>query len=77
MVHYDSMGLVSLQLIAVRFLNFLPSKLSRDFSNFAECRYYTTFKGQCFRIAQGSSHMIGHAGSPICVVHDDVTLTRS
>jgi len=43
-------------------------------SNFAQCRYYWTFKGPYFRIAWGWSYC---AGSPICIVFVDMTLTRS
>jgi len=46
-------------------------------SNFAECRYYTNFKWPYFRNAGGYGHMVGQAGSPMCIVHTDVTLTWS
>jgi len=63
MADFDNMG-PSLQLIGARFLNFL-------LSNFAECRYYRTFKGlYCLRLGL-------LAGSPICIVHADMTLIQS
>jgi len=46
-------------------------------SNFADCRHYRTFIGLYFRIAWCYSHMVGYAGSPIRIVHADMTLTRS
>jgi len=46
-------------------------------SNFAECQHYRTFIGLYFRIAWCYSHMVGYAGSPIRIVHADMTLTRS
>jgi len=44
-------------------------------SNFAERRYYTNLKSPYFRSAGGYGHMAGHAGSPMCIAHTDVTLT--
>jgi len=44
-------------------------------SNFSECRYHTNFKWPYFRTAEGYGHMVGHAGSPICIAHIAVTLT--
>jgi len=44
---------------------------------FAECRYNTNFKWPYFRTAGGYDHMLGHAGSAICIVHTDLTLTWS
>ena len=46
-------------------------------SNFAERRYYTNLKSPYFRSAGGYGHMAGHAGSPMCIAHTDVTLTWS
>jgi len=46
-------------------------------SNFSECRYYRNFKGPYFRIAGSYGHMFGYASSAICIVHADMTLTRS
>jgi len=68
----DSTG-PDLQLFGARFSNFLVRKLSREF-NLCGCRYYTNFKASYFR---GYSHTVGHAGSPTCIVHADMTLTRS
>jgi len=46
-------------------------------SNFAECWYYTDFTWPYFPTAWGYGHMVGHAGSPICIAHADMTLTWS
>ena len=46
-------------------------------SNFAECWYYTNFKWPYFPNGWGYSHMVRHAGSPICIAHADMTLTWS
>jgi len=46
-------------------------------SDFVECWHYRTFKGPYFSIAWGSSHVVGYAGSPVCIVRADMTLTRS
>jgi len=73
MVNYDNMG-PSLQLVRAWFFNFLLRKLSCDF---VECRRYRTFKEPYFSIAWGSSHVVGYAGSPVCILHADMTLTRS
>ena len=35
------------------------------------------FKWPYFPAAGGYGHMVGHAGSPICIAHTDVTLTSS
>jgi len=32
-------------------------------------RYHTNFKWPYFRTAGGYGHMVGHAGSPICIAH--------
>jgi len=42
-----------------------------------ECCYYMNFKWPYFHTAGGYGHMVGHAGSPICIAHTDVTLTSS
>ena len=42
-----------------------------------ECRYFTKFKWPYFRTAWGYSHRFRHVDSPTCIVHADVTLTRS
>jgi len=71
MVNYNSMG-PSLQLVRARFFNFLLSKLSSDF----KLRGMSTlqdFKGPYFRIALCSSHKVRYAGSPVSVVHADMT----
>jgi len=47
-------------------------------SNFAQCRHYTNFKWPYFRTAGGHyRHMVGHAASPICIAHTNVTFTSS
>jgi len=46
-------------------------------SDFVECRRYMTFKEPYFSIAWGSSHVVGYAGSPVCILRADMTLTRS
>jgi len=46
-------------------------------SNFAEFRHFTKFKWPYFRTAAGYGRMVGHAGSPICIAHTDMTLTWS
>ena len=47
-------------------------------SNFAQCRHYTNFKWPYFRTAGGHyGHMVGHAASPICIAHTNVTFTSS
>jgi len=46
-------------------------------SNFAKCLHYSTFRGPYFHITWGYSHMVGYAGSPICIAHVDMTLTQS
>jgi len=73
MVDHDSTG-PSPQLVRAPFSNFLLRKLSQS-SNFAECRYYTNFKWSYFHTTGDYRHMVGHAGSPVCVAHTDVTLT--
>jgi len=35
------------------------------------------FKRLYFGTMRGYSNMVGHAGSPTCIVHGDMTLTRS
>ena len=70
---YDSVE-PSLQLLGTRFLNFLLRKLSRDFK-LRRTSILHEFKWLYFHIARGYSHMVGHAGSPICIAHTDVTLT--
>jgi len=69
MVDHDSTR-PRLQLAWARFSNFL-------LRTFAECRYYWDFKWPYFRTAWGYSHMVGQAGSPICIAHTDMTLTWS
>jgi len=46
-------------------------------SNFAECRYYCTFKRPYFRVSTAYSHMVLYAGSPTPVVYADMTLIPS
>ena len=72
MLDYANMG-PTLQLVGSRFLNFLLSNYHVT-SNVAECRYYRTFKRPYFH---NQSDMVGCAGSPICIVQADITLTRS
>jgi len=73
MVDHDSTR-PSLQLVKAPFSNFLLRKLSQS-SNFVDYRYYTNFKLSYFHTTGGYHHMVGHAGSPICIAHTDVTLT--
>jgi len=70
MVGSDSMW-PDLQFVGAQFLNLLLGKLS----NFAECRYFMKFKWTYFGTEWGCSHIVGLAGSPSCMVYDDVTLT--
>jgi len=46
-------------------------------SNFAECWYHTNFKWPYFHTAGGYGHKVGESGSPVCIVHIDVSLTWS
>jgi len=46
-------------------------------SNFAECRYFTTFKWPYLGSAWDYSQMVGSVSSSAGIVHADVTLTRS
>ena len=71
MVNYNSMG-PSLQLVRARFFNFLLSKLSSDFKLHGMSTLQD-FKGPYFRIALCSSHKVRYAGSPVSVVHADMT----
>jgi len=75
MVDGDSMGPV-LQLVGALFSNFLLDKLSREFKLRGR-RYFTKFKWPYFGTAWGYSQTVGHADSTTCIVHADVTLTRS
>ena len=45
--------------------------------HFAECRHFAKFKWPYFHTACGYSHMLGHGGSSVCIVHVDMTLTQS
>jgi len=76
-VDYDSMG-PSLQLVGARYLNFLLRKLSHDFKL---CRMSILQDFQraiflyCLRL--WSHCRVPVCWYPICIVHADVTLTRS
>jgi len=66
-----------LQLVGVRFSNFLPRKLSREFKLrrmliFHDIQIATYFGTACIY-----SHMVGYAGSSTRTVYVGVTLTRS
>jgi len=73
-VDYDNMR-PRLQLVRAFWISFSVSY--HVTSNFTECWYYSIFKGSYFPIAWGYSHMVGYAGSSICIVHADMTLTWS
>jgi len=74
-VDHDSMGPI-LRLVRARFFNFLLRKLSHEFK-LRGMSILQNFKEPYFRIAWGYSHMVGHVGSPTCIVHADMTLTWS
>jgi len=65
MVDYDSLG-PSLQLIRARILNFLLSKLSRDFKFRAMSILQDVQRATFPYSLLLESHMVGYAGSPIC-----------
>jgi len=78
MVDHDSMGpsLHLAVLAGARFSNFLLRKISHEFK-LCGCQYYMNFKWPYFPNAWGYGHMVGHAGSPICIAQADMTLTWS
>ena len=78
MVDRHSMG-SSLQLVRARFSNFFLRELSHEFKL---CRMSILHKFQMaifpsFPNGWGYSHMVRHAGSPVCIAHADMTLTWS
>jgi len=75
MVDSDIMG-PGLQLVGAQFSNFFSERYHES-SNFAECRYFITFKQPYFRSAWCYSQMVGHAGSATGIVYAHVTLTWS
>ena len=82
MVDHNSMGR-SLQLVGAQCLNYLLGKLSRDFKlcgmsilqNFQRLR--VLWSGMLVVLPVSVSETQWYTGSPICIVHADMTLTRS
>jgi len=77
MVDHDSM-VPNLQFVGAQFFNFLLSKLSvyHVTSNFA-CQHYRTLKGHISILLDAAVNMVLYTSSPLCIVHAQMTLTRS
>jgi len=65
-----------LQLVGARFSNFLLRKLSREFK-LRGMSIFHAIQMAIFRKCVMLSHIVGLAGSPTCIVYDDMTSTRS
>jgi len=75
MVGHHSMG-PSLQLVGVWFSNCLLRKVSREFK-LRRMSIFHEIQMAIFRYCAGYSQTVGHAGSPMRIVHVGMTLTRS
>jgi len=71
MVDHDSMG-PSLRLVGAQFSNSFFRKLSCEFKLH---KMSVLHEFQMAIFPHCCSHMVRHAGSPMCIAHTDVTLT--